>query len=346
MKLRSILTVALLVGGLLQASPTAAQHKPEHHRTGHHERHEQRQNQQKHTNTDVVSGATEHHDVRPHRMTHEAKAIRPNTFCYLQRPGHGETFVVIDSIDNCIDIVTRGDSLQRTAHYQVDITKKRHDVSNILRPRSIQILGDKILFVACNAKDSSIVGVLNMQGELIASATFGCRLQAMQINGDELVVVGTNPLGYDIRILSLRNGVEHLSTQTAQAFHYHVPKQSERIREADPFGIGLSSVAIAVVFLALLCIVIIMYGYRKPLSRVQKENDEEKDKSQSVDQQVATPESSTDDVYVAIATALYLYNEELHDEEDDIITLHKTERAWTPWNAKFYNMNQYFNTKR
>ena len=49
---------------------------------------------------------------------------------------------------------------------------------------------------------------------------------------------------------------------------------------------------------------------------------------------------------VALATALHLYNDELHDEEEAVITIQKVEREWTPWNAKYYNMNQYFNNRR
>ena len=52
------------------------------------------------------------------------------------------------------------------------------------------------------------------------------------------------------------------------------------------------------------------------------------------------------EVFAAIAAAIHLYNDELHDEEDTVITIQKVEREWTPWNAKFYNMNQYFNNRR
>ena len=52
------------------------------------------------------------------------------------------------------------------------------------------------------------------------------------------------------------------------------------------------------------------------------------------------------EIYAAIATAIHLYNNELHAEEDAVITIQKVEREWTPWNAKFYNMNQYFNNRR
>ena len=52
------------------------------------------------------------------------------------------------------------------------------------------------------------------------------------------------------------------------------------------------------------------------------------------------------EVYAAIAAAIYMYDQDMHDEEDTVITIQKVERAWTPWNAKFYNMNHYFNNKR
>ncbi|MBQ3950362.1 MAG: hypothetical protein II661_07810, partial [Bacteroidales bacterium] len=52
------------------------------------------------------------------------------------------------------------------------------------------------------------------------------------------------------------------------------------------------------------------------------------------------------EIYAAIAAAIYLYDEEMHDEENTVITIQKVERAWTPWNAKFYNMNHYFNNNK
>lgn len=52
------------------------------------------------------------------------------------------------------------------------------------------------------------------------------------------------------------------------------------------------------------------------------------------------------EVYAAIAAAIYAYDADLHDEEDTIITIQKVERAWTPWNAKFYNMNKYFSSRK
>ena len=102
-------------------------------------------------------------------------------------------------------------------------------------------------------------------------------------------------------------------------------------------------VAVAVVFLALLFISLILKGYGNVIIRTQ---DKKAKKSAAKDNSVVASPSSAKtagEVYAAIATAIYLYDEEMHDEEDTVITIQKVERAWTPWNAKFYNMNHYFN---
>jgi len=52
-----------------------------------------------------------------------------------------------------------------------------------------------------------------------------------------------------------------------------------------------------------------------------------------------------DEIHAAIAAAIHLYNQELHDEEPTVITIQKTERSWTPWNAKYLSMNHYFTNR-
>jgi hypothetical protein len=44
------------------------------------------------------------------------------------------------------------------------------------------------------------------------------------------------------------------------------------------------------------------------------------------------------EVNAAIATSLYLYFDEQHDYESNIITIRKVSRAYTPWSSKIYNM--------
>jgi hypothetical protein len=44
------------------------------------------------------------------------------------------------------------------------------------------------------------------------------------------------------------------------------------------------------------------------------------------------------EVNAAIATALYLYINEQHDYESNVITIRKVSRTYSPWNSKIYNM--------
>ena len=41
----------------------------------------------------------------------------------------------------------------------------------------------------------------------------------------------------------------------------------------------------------------------------------------------------------AIATALHLYFDDVHDEESHIITIKSVERRYSPWNSKIYGLN-------
>jgi len=45
-------------------------------------------------------------------------------------------------------------------------------------------------------------------------------------------------------------------------------------------------------------------------------------------------------VNVAIATALHLYFNELHDEEATNLTIHKVSRNYSPWSSKIYGVHQ------
>lgn len=48
----------------------------------------------------------------------------------------------------------------------------------------------------------------------------------------------------------------------------------------------------------------------------------------------------TGEMNVAIATALYLYFNELHDKESNVLTMHRMEKHYSPWSSKIYNINK------
>lgn len=271
----------------------------------------------------------------------------PVQACYV---GNQDMFVVIDSTDNAVDIIYRTEKMtfDTTIRVVADEFRGRHDLVNVLRPKSVGFYDGYVLFLASAKKDSSYLAVVDLDGNVVNRVDFGCCSYAFKVFPDELIVVGRNQLGYDINVLDLSDGIANISLDEgcATRLHYHIPKQADRIRESDPIGIGLTVVAVSVVFLALLCISLILKGYGRLIMRTQ-------DRKAKKDSAVATAETASPsaseisgEIYAAIAAAIYLYDEEMHDEENTIITIQKVERAWTPWNAKFYNMNHYFNNKR
>lgn len=271
----------------------------------------------------------------------------PVPMCYV---GNQDLFVVIDSIDNTVDLIFRREKMDfdSTIRILTDQPKGRHDLPNVLRPKSVGYYDGYVVFIASAQKDTSYLAVCDLDGNIVKRIDFNCCSYAFKVFPDELIVFGRNALGYDIHALSLVDGIEGISLDEDRCtrLHYHVPKQADRIRESDPVGIGLTVVAVSVVFLALLCISLILKGYGKLVTKTQ---DRKANKSSAVkvaDSNMPSASQTSGEIYAAIATAIYLFDEEMHDEENTVITIQKVERAWTPWNAKFYNMNRYFNNRR
>lgn len=63
---------------------------------------------------------------------------------------------------------------------------------------------------------------------------------------------------------------------------------------------------------------------------------------------VATPQEAPAEEHIpaldsaAIATALHLYFNEVHDEESLVVTIKTVERRYSPWNSKIYGLNNNF----
>lgn len=283
---------------------------------------------------------TEPHQGCPMHQMVPAVEFQSTKMCFSMQLG---AFVVVDSIECSVHLVgDRGGRLDTLGTFQTDNIHKRHDLKNILRPVSVSTLGRYVAVLASAQTDSAYLVLLDDEMHEVARRSFGCSMYAMHFEHGQVMVVGRNTYGYDIQVLPLHGGLEAFEHAPALATSYRVAKQSERIKQSDPVGIGLSAVAVAVVFLALICVYLILKGSGKLFPSI--------DKKQSAGAAAPTPKTAAGDkqgeVMAAIAAAIHLYNEELHDEEDTVITIQKVEREWTPWNAKYYNMNHYFNNRR
>ena len=298
-------------------------------------------------------GCTGNHDsaTEPHVCVNDAKAMKPQANMAPQTMAfQNDIYAAINTVDNTIDIITfKDDSLQRTQRHLVDQLVGRHDLAFVFVPKSVAVYGHQIVYVAAS-RDSSLLRVLTPCGKVLNEVKFPGYVDAFSYCAcGQFTATGMNDAGYTLLVSKNLNGdMSKIAFDENSFINYRKPKKSEEIAAADPVGLGLTVASVSVVFLVLIFLAIIFTQYGKMLMNIQKKRAV---KAAAATTPAATTQaaSSVDvsgEVYAAIAAAVHLYHDELHDEENTIITIQKVERSWTPWNAKYYNMNQYFNKRR
>lgn len=276
--------------------------------------------------------------------------MMPVSVCYIPSC---DGVVLIDSVESAIHVLMRSaDSMNRVGVFVTDNLFRRYDLKKIVRPVSVGVMNNHIVLLASSRTDSSYLAFFPMPTEngndtLVPSALipFSTNATAFRLmpERNEVFVVGSNAAGYDLYSVSIDDEMQCATLVAHQ--HYHVMRQSERISDSDPSGVLLTLVAVVVVFLLLTSICFIMKLFAASVLRVQRRKSYKS--AQTGDASVASVSTqASGEVYAVIAAAIYAYNEDLHDDENTVITIQKVERAWTPWNAKFYNMNRYFINKR
>lgn len=112
---------------------------------------------------------------------------------------------------------------------------------------------------------------------------------------------------------------------------------SELFMKIDPYGIGMTVIGYVIVFIALLLLYIVFYNLTKILTvnikRILRKE------GKIIDDKSAIEISG--EVNAAIAAALYLYYNELHDQENTVLTINRVSRAYSPWSSKIYSLRQY-----
>ena len=113
----------------------------------------------------------------------------------------------------------------------------------------------------------------------------------------------------------------------------------DRMKEIDPYGWVLALTAMSVVFLAL----ILLYFIFKAIGNANiKAGKKRSAASSGTDVAQSAYGEVPGEVYAAIATAMHLYqqDDENHDEESFVVTLHHTDRTYSPWSSKIYTLRQ------
>lgn len=133
----------------------------------------------------------------------------------------------------------------------------------------------------------------------------------------------------------------YLEKSTPGANNDYTKKKSagESFVEYDPYGIGMTMIAMFVVFSALAILFIIYKNMGRFFIRIAKTTgvkivDIPKGEIKKAEVEISG------EVNAAIAMALYLYQSELHDNENAVLTIQKVSRTYSPWSSKIYTLRK------
>jgi hypothetical protein len=100
-----------------------------------------------------------------------------------------------------------------------------------------------------------------------------------------------------------------------------------------------SAVRLLIILNIILIIIILLWFVIGILAPRIKKSLAGREGRKAVDETVSPETTGGDkDTEAAIATALYLYFNEMHDEESDVITVKRVSKTYSPWSSKLYSM--------
>lgn len=273
----------------------------------------------------------------------------PQTFAVDSK---SQTMVVIDTPENTIAILSRTEKgYELSDTFLVDVIKGRHDVQFIYKPKSIALYDNNIIFLASN-RDSSYIGVVDLKGNVVKITNkFVGAANAFSYDkiNKRLYVAGLNPSGFNVFDIDVSKGFENINIDTVSTTEaaykiYKIPRKAEEIKKHDPYGLGLTMIAMGTVFSALVIISIILMGFAKTLVKLQEKKKKKAVVATTVNETASQKEDKkyiSGDEFAAIAAAIYIYDKELHDEENAVLTITEVNRRYSPWSSKMHNMNVY-----
>ena len=180
---------------------------------------------------------------------------------------------------------------------------------------------DEIIFTKGDGK--TIIDRIPVRHDLAENQSFG-RLE------DGIGSTDGNGEGWSI--------MERTSPSTNNALVDKAAKP-ERMKAIDPYGWVLALTAMSVVFIALILLYFIFKGIGNANIRAGKKRSAA---VSGTDVKASAYGETPGEVYAAIATAMHLYqqDDENHDEESFVVTLHHTDRTYSPWSSKIYTLRQ------
>lgn len=133
----------------------------------------------------------------------------------------------------------------------------------------------------------------------------------------------------------------YLEKSTPGANNDYTKKKSagESFVEFDPYGIGMTMIAMFVVFMSLAILFIIYKNMGRFFIR-RGAAAKKPELSQAAVSAKHSEGEMSGEVNAAIAMALYLYHNEMHDYENTVLTINKVSRNYSPWSSKIYTLRK------
>ncbi len=123
--------------------------------------------------------------------------------------------------------------------------------------------------------------------------------------------------------------------------HSRKASSGEKFVAMDPTGLGMALIAMSVVFAALAMLYLIFRTTGKFFLKKSGKTTESKGTVTESEKSVKpAKEEISGEVNAAIAMALYLYQNEMHDHENTVLTIQKVSRNYSPWSSKIYTLRK------
>jgi Na+-transporting methylmalonyl-CoA/oxaloacetate decarboxylase gamma subunit len=114
----------------------------------------------------------------------------------------------------------------------------------------------------------------------------------------------------------------------------------ENFKKYDPIGVGMSVIAMSVVFFSLILLYI---AFKIVGSTAVKLTNRNAMKAHGITDKAEAKEklgTGSGEEYAAIAMAMHEYMNDVHDIEDMILTIDKVKRTYSPWSSKIYTLRE------
>ncbi len=126
------------------------------------------------------------------------------------------------------------------------------------------------------------------------------------------------------------------TTPAANNFTGVIVSPGEKFKAMDPYGVGMAVIAMSVVFSALLLLYVVFKNTKKIYSINLKKIFSRREEVVVVTK--PAEEEISGEVNAAIALALHIYVNALHDHEETVLTIKKVARTYSPWSSKIYGL--------